>query len=274
MQTVELEDEVYIRLHSESSDVKIECDHPSVPTDGRNLVSRAAGTVLNRAGLSVGLSIRIVKRIPVSAGLGGGSSDAAATILGLNRLLGLNWSAAEMATIAQTLGSDVPFFFSAPTAYVRGRGEDVVPTLLEGERWVVLINPGFPIETRWAYDRLAATRSSVRPLSNFIADVFEKTPLQWDTVIPLMENDFEDVLDSTHPVLGQMRMELRSQGAEAALISGSGATVFGLFSQEFSALRARDAIGHSHGWWTSAVKVSGGPLVCRDASSIDPLRVG
>ena len=91
-----------------------ECDDPALPTDGRNLVARAAGLVLERAGLSVGLSIRIVKRIPVSAGLGGGSSDAAATIVGLNRLLALGWSASEMARLGQVLGSDVPFFFFCP----------------------------------------------------------------------------------------------------------------------------------------------------------------
>ena len=111
MQTVALEDELHIRLQSDTTGVRLRCDDPTLPTDGRNLVARAAGVVLERAGLSVGLDIRIVKRIPVSAGLGGGSSDAAATIVGLNRLLALGWSTSQMAQVGQVLGSDVPFFF-------------------------------------------------------------------------------------------------------------------------------------------------------------------
>ncbi|MGH7231272.1 MAG: 4-(cytidine 5'-diphospho)-2-C-methyl-D-erythritol kinase [Nitrospiraceae bacterium] len=274
MQTVELEDEIHIRLRPEAGDIQLECNDPALPTDGRNLVSRAAGLVLDRAVLRVGLHIRIVKRIPVSAGLGGGSSNAAATILGLNRLLSLNWSVAEMVRIGEILGSDVPFFFFAPTASVRGRGEDVMPLRIRDERWIVLINPGFPIETRWAYSRLAATRAFVRPVSIMMADMVGKTSVSWDDVIPLMENDFEDALAPTHPVLGEVRDELRSKGAEAALVSGSGATVFGVFRQEASALEARDSIRGAHGWWTSAARSCADSLVCQDGASIVPLRVG
>ncbi|MER3421888.1 MAG: hypothetical protein C4293_00315 [Nitrospiraceae bacterium] len=114
MQTVGLEDDLRFRLRPEHTGIRLECNDPSLPTDGRNLVARAAGLVLTRAGLAVGLDIRIIKRIPISAGLGGGSSDAAATIAGLNRLLGLDWSVAEMAKIGQTLGSDIPFFSLRP----------------------------------------------------------------------------------------------------------------------------------------------------------------
>ena len=101
----------------------------------------------------------------MGAGLGGGSSDAAATIIGLNRLLQLGWSKAQMAEIGQPLGSDVPFFLFAPSAVVAGRGEAVEPIALEGRRWVLLVNPGFGVETKWAYQELAATRGVVRPLS-------------------------------------------------------------------------------------------------------------
>jgi 4-diphosphocytidyl-2-C-methyl-D-erythritol kinase len=274
MQTVELEDELHIRLRPETTDIRLECDDASLPNDGRNLVSRAAGCVLDRAGLRVGLHIRIVKRIPVSAGLGGGSSDAAATIIGLNRLLDLDWSVVEMVKIGEILGSDVPFFFFAPTAHVRGRGEEVVPMRLNGERWIVLINPGFPIETRWAYDRLSVVRASIRPVAERIADMVSKARVSWDHVIPLMENDFEEALAPTHPLLGQIKKELLSKGAEAALVSGSGATVFGVFRKETSALDVRDSIRSAHGWWTSAVRACDGSLVCNEGSSLHPLRIG
>ena len=98
--------------------------------------------------------------------IGGGSSDAAATILGLVRLLGLGWSVQQMAEVGQQLGSDVPFFFVAPAACVTGRGEVVRPVQVTGQRWIVLVNPGFPVETKWAYQQLAATRQGVRPLSD------------------------------------------------------------------------------------------------------------
>ena len=273
MQTVELEDEVHFRLRPESAEVRLHCDEPSLPTDGRNLVSRAANLVLDRAGLSVGLDIRVVKRIPVSAGLGGGSSDAAATIIALNDLLGLNWTVQEMAKVGQILGSDVPFFFFAPSAHVRGRGEEVTPWSVSGKRWIVLVNPGFPIATRWAYDRLAADRAAICPVSLHLMDLVGQAS-SWDAIVPLMENDFQDALASTYPLLQRVRDELAANGAEAALLSGSGATVFGVFRRESTALAARDSIGRAHGWWTSAVRASNTPLVCHDQSSIGTIHGG
>lgn len=274
MHTVGLEDELHIQLDPETTGVQLHCDDPTLPTDGRNLVARAAGLVLERAGLSVGLTIRIVKRIPISAGLGGGSSDAAATIVGLNRLLALGWSASEMADVGQVLGSDVPFFFFAPTAQVRGRGEEVVPLRLVGERWIVLVNPGFPIETRWAYGRLSATRTGIAALSAGIMALTKTDQMSWDEVLPLMENDFEAALATTHQVLGTMKRELISHGAEAALVSGSGATVFGVFRDERSAEQARDALNQHDKWWTSAVRAGIASLRTPEQMSFDSLQVG
>lgn len=274
MQTVALEDELHIHLQSDTTAVRLQCNDPALPTDGRNLVVRAAGVVLERAGLSVGLDIRIVKRIPVSAGLGGGSSDAAATIVGLNRLLALGWSASEMAQVGQVLGSDVPFFFFAPTARVRARGEEVAPVRLVGERWIVLVNPGFPIETRWAYDRLAATRNGMTALSQGISGLSGKTQVAWEEILPLMENDFEAALAPTHHVLEKMKQGLLSRGAEAALLSGSGSTVFGVFPSEESAVRVRDEMKRQHGWWVSAVKAGSSSLVPHETVPLNSLQVG
>jgi 4-diphosphocytidyl-2-C-methyl-D-erythritol kinase len=270
MHTVELGDDLHIRLR-DGVGIHVECNDPSLPTDGRNLVVRAAGLVLDRARVAAGLRIGLVKRVPVSAGLGGGSSDAAATIVGLNRLLGLGWSAVDMARAGQTLGSDVPFFFFGPAAFASSRGEDVVPLVVTGQRWVVLVNPGFPIQTRWAYDRLAATRSVIRPLSEAMRDIASRARVSWDAVVPLMENDFEDALAPTHPVLAQIRSTLLAKGADGAMLSGSGATVFGVFREEFVALRARDMIAREFGWWTSAARA--GSLVSQEENP-HPLHVG
>ena len=125
MQTVQLEDALELSLSDNHSTITLRCDEPSLKTDASNLVYRAAAAVLEGAGRTVGLDIVLAKRIPMGAGLGGGSSDAAATIIGLNRLLNLGWSTEKMADLGQTLGSDVPFFFSAPSAIVEGRGEKV-----------------------------------------------------------------------------------------------------------------------------------------------------
>ena len=274
MQTVELEDELQVQLHPNSTELRLHCDDAELPTDGRNLVFRAASLVLERTNQKVGLDIRISKRIPVSAGLGGGSSDAAATIAGLNRLLGLGWSAGEMARVGQALGSDVPFFFFAPSALVRGRGEEVTPLTLTGERWVVLVHPGFPIETRWAYERLSSTRKAVMPLSTMLSRIAGKKALSWDDVIPLMENDFEEMLGQTHGVLQEIKMELLVEGADAALLSGSGATVFGVFRDEASAVRARASVGRASGRRAYAVRSSPQSLRRQQSSSAHALRVG
>ncbi|WP_447977835.1 4-(cytidine 5'-diphospho)-2-C-methyl-D-erythritol kinase [Candidatus Nitrospira bockiana] len=274
LQTVGVEDELYIELHPERTGVVLECDVPGLPTDGRNLIVRAAGLVLERAQLRTGLHIRVVKRIPVSAGLGGGSSDAAATIFALNRLLDLKWSAAEMAEIGQVLGSDVPFFFFAPTAQVRGRGEEVRSMRITGTRWIVLLNPGFPIETRWAYDRLASSRSFVPPIAKGVMSLMNKAETSWDEVIPLMENDFEQALSPTHRVLERMKQVLLGHGAQAALLSGSGASVFGIFGAEADAVDARERIHRAYGWWAAAGPAGTTALACRGVVPSGPLQVG
>lgn len=271
MQTVGLEDEITLRLQSRAGALAVTCDDATLPTDGRNLVTRAAQAVLDKAGAAAagrGLAVHIGKRIPMGGGLGGGSSDAAATIVGLNRLLALNWSAGEMAKLGETLGSDVPFFFYAPSARVRGRGEDVEPVTVTGSRWLVLVNPGFPIGTKGAYDKLAASRrqQGVRPLQPALARLVGRATLSWEEVIPLMENDFESALAPFHPELSEIKTGLLLAGAEAALLSGSGATVFGIFRNEATALQARDSFRPAEGWRAFAAPAGSGPLRCTDAA--------
>ncbi len=276
MQTVGLDDELHVTLSARAG-VRLECREASVPTDARNLAVRAAAAVLERAGRAArapGVEIRLVKRIPVSAGLGGGSSDAAATIVALNAVLELGWSRQDMAKVGEPLGSDVPFFFSAPTALVRGRGEDVAALALSGTRWVVLVNPGFPIETRWAYEQLSSGRAGVRPLADGLRRIEESGTLSWDQAVAMMENDFEAALAPTHGVLVQIKHELLAAGAEAALLSGSGATVFGIFRDEPSASKARQALSRTAGWRVFAVPAGTLPLACEATDASRPVSVG
>ena len=239
MQTVRLEDELSISINHSHSGINLRCDDRSLKTDRSNLVSRAAAVVLERSGHTVGLDIVLGKRIPMGAGLGGGSSDAAATIMGLNRILGLRWSRELMAQVGQTLGSDVPFFSFAPSATVAGRGEKVTPVRIMDSRWVVLVNPGFPIETKWAYQQLSESRAGVVPVSRSHMALETASELNWKQALEIAENDFEVPVFKAYPLLRDIKQQLTAQGAEVALLSGSGATVFGIFRTEAGARSAQ-----------------------------------
>ncbi len=260
MHTVGLNDELTLTMKpAAASRIALRCDHAALAVDHTNLVYRAAQLVLARVDHAMDLSISLTKRIPMGAGLGGGSSDAAATILGLTRLLGLEWSVAQMAEVGQQLGSDVPFFFVAPAACVTGRGEQVRPVQVTGSRWIVLVNPGFPVETKWAYQQLAATRRGVRPLSEAVQQLSHRAALDWSEVIPLVENDFETPVFAQHPVLAQLKSQLLSLGAEVALLSGSGATMFGVFRDEAAAQQAALVCGRNPNMKAYAVPAAGAP---------------
>ena len=238
MHTVALADDVRIKVTPTLPGIRLTCNTEELSSDQSNLVSKAAAAVLDHARLSVGLDLDLRKRIPMGAGLGGGSSDAAATILGLNQLLKLGWSTAKMAEVGQALGSDVAFFLFAPSAIVSGRGEMVRPVTIEGSRWIVLVKPAFGVETKWAYQELAAVRTAVHPLSEQHAAMNLQNRLTWSELATAAENDFEAPVFAKHPFLQHIRRTLLDLGARIALLSGSGATVFGLFDEEPAACRA------------------------------------
>ena len=250
MQTVALDDEIGIKLRAHRQDIQLRCDGMQLAADRSNLVYRAATAVLARAQQSIGLDIRLRKRIPMGAGLGGGSSDAAATIIGLNLLLQLKWSPTQMADVGHSLGSDVPFFLFAPSSIVSGRGETVRPVVIEGCRWIVLVNPGYGVDTKWAYQELAATRTAVTPLSPTHQKLERQSRASWTELIAAAENDFEAPVFATHEKLREIKQSLQDHGAEIALLSGSGATVFGVFADE---VRAR--LAHAHFIKENAMKV-------------------
>ena len=231
MHSVDLFDQLHIRLTPDHESIHLTCDHPLLPVNQGNLVYRAAENVIRRAEYTAGVDIVLQKAIPLAAGLGGGSSDAAAIIYGLNQLLQLGWGPSEMGEIGAELGSDIPFFFQAPCGVVRGWGQKVTPCVVNGKRWAVLVNPGFPIETKWAYEQLAARRSESSSLDSWNQNVEDNRQISWEEVIKGMENDFERSLFPVYPILEFMKEKLCALGAQAALLSGSGATVFGIFDE-------------------------------------------
>ena len=260
MHTVALEDAVTMRVSPSKAGIRLTCDAEGLSVDRTNLVSKAISAVLDHARLSIGIDVELRKRIPMGAGLGGGSSDAAATILGLNRLLQLGWSTAKMAEVGQVLGSDVPFFLFAPAAIVSGRGETVRRVTVEGMRWIVLVKPAFGIETKWAYQELAAARPNVRSLSPDHGALDRRDQITWSELAAIAENDFEMAVFAKHPPLREIKRTLLTHDAQFALLSGSGATVFGLFGEESSARRAGDVLAKDPALNIFVVPTCSGPI--------------
>jgi len=266
MQAFDLSDTV-IAETAGGEGIRMACEGADLPTDSTNLAYRAAERTLARLGLRRGIRLVVRKRLPVAAGVGGGSSDAAATIRALATLLETGWSRAEMAAVGEEVGSDVPFFFYGPTALVEGRGEHVSPLHLEGDRWLLLVNPGIAIPTAWAYGKLAAARAN-RTMAPDRLPRFEPSPvtgdppvLKWEELLPLIENDFAPVMEAEYPVLREIRLLLGARGAEAAMLSGSGSTVFGLFANERSVRAAAEGLDRRPGWRTWVTRTQGQPVV-------------
>lgn len=227
----------------------------TIPNE-RNLVYRAAQALRAETACSLGATITLSKDIPTGAGLGGGSSDAAATLKGLNQLWQLGLSVGELAEIGAAIGSDVPFFFAGAGAIVKGRGEIVAPLQMTQRCVLLLVYPLFGVSTVWAYSALAERRA--RDLTNsqdnldniqLLFDILEKKDFSRSQ--PCLRNDLEEVVSAKHPVIGEIRQQLLDAGALAARMSGSGSTVFGLFPDE---KKAEDASLRFPGCWTRVVR--------------------
>ncbi len=214
--------------------LKVTCNHPLVPSGEKNLVYRAAALLLGRKGIRGRVRIHIRKRIPVGGGLGGGSSDAAATLLGLNRLFRLGCSRRELLSLAASLGADVPFFIYGRPARARGIGETVRPFVSFPRLWAIILYPGFPVSTSWVYRSLRMgklTKTIENTTINFCLTEPEKLKR-------LLVNDLERVAMRRYPRIALLKERLVKAGAAGALMSGSGSSVFGIFS---SAHAAREA---------------------------------
>jgi 4-diphosphocytidyl-2-C-methyl-D-erythritol kinase len=205
----------------------LKCRRPGVPLDSSNLVWRAASSLwaaLGRAGEPRDTLVTIQKSIPVQAGLGGGSANAAAALVGLGRL----WGGAPMSLLREVgagIGSDVPFFLSGGTALGLGRGEEIYPLVDLPPHWIVVILPPFGVSTGEAYawydeDRTAGLKESRE---------IQVLPVPWPTRAAQMINDLEPPVVRRHPEIGSIKAALRDAGASASAMSGSGSAVFGLF---------------------------------------------
>jgi 4-diphosphocytidyl-2-C-methyl-D-erythritol kinase len=220
----------------------LSCTDPGVPVDDRNLVTRAARALwsaLERAGEPRGAAVRLVKHIPMQAGLGGGSSDAASALCALSRLWQRRGVQPDLPAIAAGLGSDVPYFLVGGTALGLSRGEVLYPLEDLGAFFVVLALPAFGVATADAYrwfDEDSRTGASAGRTSA------DRSIPAWQGRRLVLENDLEAPVARRHPEIGAARRALESAGAEAAAMTGSGSAVFGLFGAEAAARRAARAV--------------------------------
>jgi len=243
MQKIDLADR--IKLSIGNSGIRLTCPGIDLPTDEGNLAYRAAASFLQatshrgRSDAMRGVDIVLEKKIPVAAGLGGGSSDAAAVLRGLNTLFGAELATADLLELAKRLGADVPFFIHAwPAAWATGIGEELSPAAPLANYHIVLVNPGIPVSTGWVYENFALTSACNPFILARGRESVEDRLHRRSTVPDVLYNDLETVTIPHFPEIGLIKNELQQDGADGVLMSGSGPTVFGLFRDKVRAGRS------------------------------------
>jgi 4-diphosphocytidyl-2-C-methyl-D-erythritol kinase len=232
-QKISLHDTIRFSL-KDAQGISIATNEPNLPVGKSNLVYRATQAILANSRYRGGISIHIEKRIPLGAGLGGGSSNAATTLKALNQLLEMGLSQREMMTMGVKIGADVPFFFLEKGAMATGIGERLkeidLPAL-----WFVLIYPNFEVSARWAYPHARVTKEKFR----YKIHKFLTTP---EAISRALMNDLEEAVSEEFSQIHEMKEVLRSRGALGSLMTGSGPTVFGIYAGNQSAARAYKSI--------------------------------
>jgi 4-diphosphocytidyl-2-C-methyl-D-erythritol kinase len=246
MCTVGLFDTLTIE-RAEAGQFSLECDDPALPCDATNLVIRAAQALARESAVpNLGMRARLEKRIATGGGLGGGSSDAVRTLLGLNRLWNLNWPVERLSRIAATLGSDVPFFLHGPSSICTGRGQIVRPLSRPKPRWVVLVLPGYAVSTAAAYrefDRMGIGQEN--------SIVTQPPWQQWAELSagPLLSqlvNDLERPSFALCPQLARLRARVEMSVGRIVRMTGSGSSLFTLFDEQDEAMAAAARIQALH----------------------------
>ena len=223
--------------------LEVSCDHPDVPSGPENLAHKAARLLLDRIAVTDRFRIDIDKEIPAGAGLGGGSSNAAAVLNALNRHFGSPLTTSALMDMGAALGADVPFFVFGKPALARGIGERLTPLSQLPTRWVVVVFPGFGVSTREAYQNLNLGLTKDENPHKSLLLKLEKCLLE-----SCLHNDLETAVIPRYPEIGAAKQALLDAGAGGALMSGSGSSVFGLFAEAASAQQAFRKLNRHNVW--------------------------
>jgi 4-diphosphocytidyl-2-C-methyl-D-erythritol kinase len=223
-----------LRFEKGGTGIQLSCDNPALPADSSNLVHRAAAQFMEAAKIRGGVKIHLEKRIPLAAGLGGGSGNAATTLTGLNRLFENALPLDNLVEVAATLGSDVPFFLQTGPALATGRGEKVeslAPFQTLNQVSIVLVHPGFGVSTPWAYKNLARFPRDLNGESGRARRLVERLRNSLEEAQQDFYNSLEAPVFEKFPLLVLFRDFFLEHGARIAMMSGSGSTVFALFEE-------------------------------------------
>ena len=229
MQTIKMYDVLDIRK-KKTQGISLSTNLPYVPSDERNLVYKAAKLLMDEFDIKEGISMRLFKFVPVAAGMAGGSSDAAAAFVGVNRLFRLGLSQEELMEIAVQIGADVPYCIMRGTALAEGIGEKLTPLPAMPEGYVLIGKPGINVSTKTAYENLNLAAIEQHPdIDGMIRDIRNKDLY---SMTEKMVNVFEPGLMKKYPVIQEIRDFMEEKGALKAMMSGSGPTVFGIFDSK------------------------------------------
>ena len=237
MTTVDLNDNLSFEKRRDRK-IIIESDHQFVPTDRRNLAYQAAQLMMRRYKIKTGVTINIDKHIPIAAGLAGGSADAAATFRGMNALYNLGVGLDELAALSSELGSDIPFCVYGGTALATGRGEIIERLPRPPHAWVVLAKPSVSVSTKTIYGALKPGKN--KPASELMKKAIIDE--DYEQILGTLKNDLEEVTVKKYPQVRKLLGNMKESGADGALMSGSGPTVFGIVRKERQSIHLYNAM--------------------------------
>ncbi len=225
MQTIQLHDT--ISIHKIPAGVEIMCEAPYVPNNSSNIACKAAQAMIDKYDLKAGVRVEVSKRIPVAAGLAGGSTDAAAVLKGINSLFELGIEQTELMELGKTIGADVPYCIMGGTALAEGIGEKLTPLPAAGNIPLVLVKPRIGVSTAWVYKNFKLEKVKERPDTQMLISALDSRNTK--TLAANMKNVLESVTREKYPVIDSIKSELIKLGALGSMMSGSGPTVFGVF---------------------------------------------
>ena len=242
MQNIDLYDE--ISIEKQKKDIKISCNKSYVPTDSRNLAYKAASLFKETYNIEDGVHIDIVKNIPVSAGLAGGSTDAAAVLKLMNKIFKVNASNEELMELGLKLGADIPYCINGGTALCEGIGEKITSLPAFKDKILVLVKPSFGVSTKEVYKAFDLDKVRVHPKTENLIEAMEQDNLYY--VASNMKNLLENVTLRKHNILIKIKEEMNKYGAVGSMMSGSGPSVFAFFDDMLKAQKCYEKMRENH----------------------------